>query len=199
MIARPARGAARVSPPRASSPRVELLGPALLALAAFVALGCGKRSRAEAVQPNASATAPVTATSALPADHALPGELAEGAERAFGLALPRRMNVSARFPDAVFAGGEVAPELVANFVRERVVAAQVDTGPTRTVFLRATTKSEPGRMLRIDVIARGAGVTDLFIRDETRAPAAPGRTPEERWRQLGFAPDGTPLDLKHLE
>lgn len=186
---------------RATSPRAALPTLALVALGMLNAIGCGKRSRAGAPPPSASASASAAFgdPSALPADHALPGELAEGDERAFGLALPRRMSVTARFPDAVFAGGEVAPELVANYVRERVIAAQVDTGPTRTVFLRATTKRDPGRTLRIDVIARGADVTDILVRDETQAPAAPGRTPEERWRQLGFAPDGTPLDLKHLE
>ena len=187
---------------RATSPRAARFTRALIALAALGmlnALGCGKRSRAGAPPPSASASAALGAPSALPADQALPGELAEGDDQAFGLALPRRMSVTARFPDAVFAGGELAPETVANYVRERVIAAQVDTGPTRTVFLRATTKRDPGRTLRIDVIARGAGVTDILVRDETQAPAAPGRTPEERWRQLGFAPDGTPLDLKHLE
>lgn len=187
----------RASSPRAAIPTLALV--ALTTLGMINTLGCGKRSRAVAPPPSASASAASVPPSALPIDHALPGELAEGDDRAFGLTLPRRMSVTGRFPDAVFAGGEVAPELVANYVRERVIAAQVDTGPTRTVFLRATTKSEPGRTLRIDVIARGAGVTDILVRDETQAPAAPGRTPEERWRQLGFAPDGTPLDLKHLE
>jgi hypothetical protein len=169
---------------------------AACALFALGALGCGKRSL-----PGGPPPAPTTESSApptLPADHALLGELAEGTEGAFGLPLPRRMSVTARFPDAVFAVGDLTPELVATYVRQRVIAAQIETGPAKTVFIRATTRDKPGRALRIDVVGRN-GATELFVRDETQPPPREGRSQEERWREFGLAPDGTPLDPTHLE
>ena len=57
--------------------------------------------------------------------------------------------------------------------------------------------SEPGRVMRIDVVAR-SGATELFIRDETVAPPEDGLTPEQRWQKFGLSPDGKPLDPTHL-
>jgi hypothetical protein len=181
-------------------PLAAALACAALAYAALAcaALGCGKRpAPGPTPAPLPSAVSSASA-SPLPADHALPGELAEGPESAFGLLLPRRMRVTARFPDAVFATGELPPDLVVAYVRQRVIAAQIQTGPAKTVFTRATTRSDPGRMMRVDVIGRG-GATELFIREETRPPAREGLSSDERFRQLGLSPDGNPLDPTRLE
>ena len=105
--------------------------------------GC-KRRPPPAPQP----VAPVASASARPADHALPDEIAEGAEKAFGLAIPRQMRVVGRFDDVVFASGDVAPELVANYVRQRVIASHVETGPAKTVFTGVTLRIDPVRTLR---------------------------------------------------
>jgi hypothetical protein len=169
------------------------------AAVALGALACGKRpSPAPPLSLSSGPTAGASASAPLPADHALPGELAEGTETAFGFPIPRRMRVTARFPDAVFATGDLTPELVANYVRQRVIAARIETGPAKTVFNRATAQRNPGRMMRIDVIGRN-GSTELFVRDETRPPAPEGLHPEERWRQLGLSPDGNPLDPTRLQ
>jgi hypothetical protein len=169
---------------------------AAVAAIAWGALGCGKRP-APGPLPGPGEVASA-ASAPLPADHALPGELAEGPESAFGLPIPRRMRVTARFPDAVFATGELSPEVVVSYVRQRVIAAQVEAGPAKTVFTRATTRSGPVKMMRIDVIGRN-GATELFVRDETRPPAREGLPPDERFRQLGLSPDGNPLDPTRLE
>lgn len=169
----------------------------LLLVAAAIAPGCKRRSP-PGPPPGLAVAASASAAAPLPADHALPGELAEGAEKAFGLNLPRRMSVTARFPDAVFAQGDVAPDLVASYVRDRVLAAKIEADPVKTIFLRATSRAEPGRVMRIDVVGRG-GATELFVRDETQAPAKEGLTTEQRWRELGLSPDGKPLDPTHLE
>jgi hypothetical protein len=110
------------------------------------------------------------------------------------------MKVRARFPDAVFAMGDVPLERVSNYVRERVVAAGVETGPAKTVFSRATVKSAPERTLRIEVVSRPSA-TELVVRDQTRppSPVEEGLSEEERWRRHGLKPDGTPLDPTHLE
>jgi hypothetical protein len=169
---------------------------ALLAtLGAAGASACSKRSEA----PPAEAT---IASAPRPIDQALPGELAEGSERAFGLPVPRRMRIEARFPDAIYAVGEISPELLANYVRERAAVARVETGPGKTVFNEAHLKTpEPGapqRVVRIEVTVRGS-VTELMVRDQTRAPAPDNVSEDERWKRHGLTPDGRPIDPTHLE
>jgi hypothetical protein len=108
------------------------------------------------------------------------------------------MRVSATFPDAVFAVGALRPEDVSNYVRERVVAQGVETGPSKTVFTKAKLKAEPQRTMRIEVVLKN-GATELVVRDETPPPVEPGLSPEERMRKKGLLPDGTPIDKTRLE
>lgn len=163
------------------------------ALALAPTSGCERRPAPAQSEVAATATA-----SARPADHALPDEIAEGKETAFDLPIPRQMRVVGRFDDVVFATGDVAPELVANYVRQRVIASHVETGPAKTVFTGVTLRASPGRTLRVDVISRN-GDTDLTVRDETRPPAREGLTEAERWKAQGLTPRGAPLDPTHLE
>ena len=100
--------------------------------------------------------------------------------------------------DAVFAVGEIPAERVANYVRARVLAGNVETGPAKTIFSRATVKSAPQRVIRIEVVSR-AHVSELVVRDETRQPPERGLSVEERWRRNGLTPDGKVLDPTHLE
>jgi hypothetical protein len=135
----------------------------------------------------------------LPVDQVGADEMAEGTERAFGLPVPRRMKVTARYADEVFAVGALAPEQLANYVRQRVVASQVETGAAKTVFMGVTVKTAPERPLRVEVSARMNGESELLVHDESRPPAAEGLTPEERWKSVGLTPDGRPIDPTHLE
>lgn len=173
---------------------MRLRDPRWAAAAALLALGCGRRSP----RPLATSTAAPVGEAELPSDHALPTELAEGDARAFGLPIPRRMTITGRYEDMISASGDVPAEMVANYVRRRVIAAHVETGPSKTVFDRATTRDKPGKIMRIDVIAR-SGATDIYVRDQSTPAAADKLTPDERWKQLGLKPDGTPLDPSHLE
>jgi hypothetical protein len=160
---------------------------------AIALAGCrGKEDPAPPLELPASSQPPPAV------DQARPGELAEGADEAFGLRVPRHMIVSARFPDSVFASGSIAFESVSNYVRDRVVAQHVDTGPAKTVFTGVTVKGAPERVVRIEVIADGL-TTKLVVRDETKPPAKPGLSEEERWKELGLDPKGQPLDPTHLE
>ena len=155
--------------------------------------------RSEPVEPRSTgAPAAAAAPAEHPVDEALPDEIAEGTEQAFGLLLPRRMAVKARFSDAVVAAGKLPAEAVSNYVRERVDATHIDTGPAKTVFTDAKIRAARDRVVRVEVVVLGAQ-TQLIVRDETRPPAKPGLSEEERWRELGLKPDGTPLDPKHLE
>jgi hypothetical protein len=175
------------------SPRVRA---AAISAAVLSSSGCrdhrGAEGGAGTARPAASAPSPI------PVDRALPGELAEGTEKAFGLPLPRRMTVGARFADVVSADGVVPPDQVANYVRQRVIADKVETGPAKTVFSKATVKSQPGLVVAIEVTSRG-GTTELTVRNITPPPIKPGVSPDDRWRELGYRPDGTPADPTHLE
>jgi hypothetical protein len=129
-----------------------------------------------------------------PIDSLEEGELAEGEVVAFGLPLPRGMKVKAQFPDAVHANGRVAFEAVANYVRKRVTASRVDTGPSMTVFDGAVLKSDQSQRLRVDVLSRHGSV-QLVVRDLNPRPGPPdpGGTDAERWKRMGLTPDGKPL------
>ena len=103
----------------------------------------------------------------------------------------------ARFDDVIFIAGDVPPHRVANYVRQRVVADKVETGPVKTVFPRATVRGQPGVELAIQVVARGAA-SELQVRNLSLVKPTPGLSEEERWRAAGFKPDGTLLDPTHL-
>ena len=180
--------------------RVRRAGLAGLTLGLVLDLSLGCRAKRgpedEHVQPPAP---PVVApTVVVPVDRALPGELAEGTERAFGLALPRVMVIRGSFDDVVFARGEAAADQVANYVRQRVTAEKVETGPTKTLFSRAIVKAQPGPLVSIEVLSQG-GVTEMQVHDVTPKKVREGQDADERWRELGFRPDGTPLDPTHLQ
>jgi hypothetical protein len=127
----------------------------------------------------------------------LPGELAEGTFKAFGLPLPRVMVARARFDDILFASGDVPSDQVANYIRARVTAEKVETGPVKTVFSRATVRGQPDVQLSIEVISHG-GSTELQVRNLSLIKPLEGLTDEERWRAAGLKPDGTPLDPTRL-
>jgi hypothetical protein len=120
------------------------------------------------------------------------GELAEGAIDAFGLKLPRPMKLKAKLLDTIFATAGLSLERVSNYVRERVEAERIETGPKKTVFRGAKVEGT-SRVLHIEVIARSSNIVDLVVRDQTQKPAPQGLTEEERWRQAGLTPDGRVL------
>lgn len=155
-----------------------------------VPLLCGGcRCRSEA---GPAPTAPSAgASGSAPMDRLAPGELAAGEETAFGLILPRALKIEQRFARSVHARGSSSPEAVANYVRQRVRAERVELGAVRTVFPTATIPgNSENRRLRVEVIAERDGNTRLVVRDITPVPAPPGLSEQERWRQVGIAPDG---------
>lgn len=170
------------------------LGCALAA--ALAASGGCKRKDA----PGTELHAPSSASAASPPlDRLAPGELAVGEGDVFGLPVPRDMQVLGRAPDSAILIGEVSPEALSAFVRDRVVVSHVEVSPERTVFPKAAIKDgAPERVYRIEVVPEHR-LTRLSIRDITLIPPKPGLTDAERWRRAGFSPDGRPLDLKSLE
>jgi hypothetical protein len=147
---------------------------------------CACQRSETAPQASPSASSPAAP------DTAQPHEIAEGSQDAFGLMLPRDMLVTARMKDAVYASGKLAFEPLANYVRERVLAQRVDTGPNKTVFVNAAVKSAPERVVDIEVVGR-QGSVQMVVRDRRRAPAEKGPSEEQRWKRVGLTPDGRVL------
>ncbi len=158
-------------------------------LGALAGLGCQKRREPTELE----VPAPPPLPPPLPVDRSLPGELAEGPEKAFGLTLPRVVAVRARFEDVVVGWAEVSSDRVANYVRQRVSAEKVETGPAKTVFTHALGGGKPGVELAIEVVAHG-GSTEVQVRNLPMRLTPPGLSDDERWRAAGFKPDGKPID-----
>jgi hypothetical protein len=159
-----------------------------LVLAVLLALGCE-----EQIVPAGTLEAG-TASRKTPVDRLAPGELAPGRSEAFGLLLPRELQVDARFPDAVHASGAVNPAALASYVRARVDVAHVEMAAMRTVFPRVRLKQgNPERSYRIELVEEGARIR-LVIRDITPPPTVQGISEEERWRRAGISPSGEIID-----
>jgi hypothetical protein len=178
---------------RVTFKRSAAIGTVALALALALAPGCKRKTE----DGNAWPSAPAPAAATVAVDRTAPSELAEGTDDAFGLKLPRYMKITARFGDATFAEGPLAPERVSNYVRQRVIAKHVDTGPAKTVFTGAEPKGVPGKTLRVEVVGRPGGA-QMMVRDETRPSSDNRLSPEEHLRAVGLKPDGTLADPTHL-
>jgi len=165
------------------------------ALLLLAAPGCHRR-QTDVPPAEASAT-----PSAKPLDHLAPGELDQGPGQVFGFAVPARMRVNGAFLDVAYLGGNVTPEALANYVRERVDADHVEIGAVSTVFPHVHIKGgEPSRVYDFEVKPGRGVLTELVIKDVTPRPKAPpGFTDADRWRQAGYGTDGKPLDKNELK
>jgi hypothetical protein len=134
-----------------------------------------------------------------PVDRLAPNELEPGTVKAFGLIVPKSMRLERLYPDAAHIVGSVSPDAVANYVRQRVNASQVEIGAARTIFPAVHIKGgPPDRTFRIEIVAE-RGKTRLVIRDITPPQTVQGLSQAERWRQAGLTPDGKLLDPKHMQ
>ena len=155
------------------------------------------RGRTEPPPPS-DRPAPSATTSAAAVDHVDPNELPEGTDDAFGLPVPRAMKVAQRSADTVHARGSVPLDALANYVRERVIASHVETGPAKTVFSEVTLKASPNRLLRVEVIRLGEGA-ELYVRDVTRPPSTDAVKPTDPWDRPGFDPSDRKADPSRFE
>jgi len=167
-----------------------------VALTAVAGSSCRSREKRTDAAPSA---APKVKK---PVDRLLPGELAPGEGHVFGLAVPNGMTVKGSFAEAAYLEGNVAPESLANYVRDRVDVERVEIGVARTLFPNARIRGgAAGRWYEIEVVAGNASPTRLVVRDVTphEANGPPTMTEEERWRQAGLTRDGKPLDLAEFK
>ncbi len=148
-------------------------------------------------------TAPLTVPSApAPVDHLAPGELVEGPQKIFGVAIPRELAIERQFVDVGYASGEPPQAAVASYFSTRVQGGKVTTGDRGAIFDAVHTAADPKRTLRIEVATandgpyagRGSHVT---IRDITAVPQPDLPDEDARWKAAGLKPDGTLLDPEH--
>lgn len=166
-----------------------------LALPLLFSLGCHRHHDAA---PDARASAQ---PSAKPLDRLAPGELNQGPGQVFGFAVPVQMHVNGAFLDVAYIAGNVTPEALANYVRERCDADHVEIGAVSTVFSHVHIKGgAPDHVYDFEVKPGRGVLTELVISDVTPRPKAPpGFSNEDRWRQAGYGPDGKPLDVNQLK
>jgi hypothetical protein len=167
--------------------------------ASWLLLACSALCACKKPPPPDADVVPSASVAPPPSDRLAPGELSAGDGNVFGLPVPREMQVALRAPDSALVVGEVEPEALRNYVKERVVVGFVEVRPDRTVFPTARIKDgPPDRVFDIE-IGRDQKLTKLHIRDTTPVAPPPGLSDAERWRRAGFTPDGKPLNLKQLE
>ncbi len=171
------------------------MGGAVVASVLVLALGLGGcEGEPEIVGPGAPLP-----SAPRPLDRLAPGELSQGKAEAFGFIAPREMRLERRYPDAAHFTGNLRPEAVANYVRERVLVAHVEVGAARTLFPKVTIKGgTPGRVHRIEVVGDGP-VTRLVIHDVTPPPTTQGLSEADRWKRAGMTPDGKLLNPKQVQ
>lgn len=182
-----ARAASPAAPPLTGAPITRAMTTIASIAVALVAVVLGASGCRD--EPPLPTVAP---TSRAPVDTTAPGELAEGPERAFGLAIPRDMRIKAKLDDTWYADGALALEDVASYVDARVEPRRVDRGPNKTVFVDAAVRGDAKRRVEVE-IARSGGRVEMVVRDRTPLPVEEGLTVEERWRQAGMTPDGKVL------
>lgn len=170
--------------------------PLLFALlAAILGGGLACNSNKETPAPPTSQSAPKTP------DRLAPGELREGNGTLFGLKLPVGMTVEAQFPQSAHASGSVSPELLANYVRQRVTVSRVELAASGTIFPQATIRGgDPARRYQIEISSKGRNTKlSVLWLNPPKPPAAPGLSEQQRWQRAGVSPDGKLIGQQQLE
>jgi hypothetical protein len=152
--------------------------------------------------PQASPAPPTQAgapqPSAAPADHLAPGELAEGTHGAFGVTLPRDLQVRESYPDVVSATGPVSVHGLVRYLSARLEGGSLREGTEAATFehVAARGKPEPELLVRVTSVFGGSR---LEIHKVTHVPVANLPDEPSRWRQVGLTPQGKVIDPSHLE
>jgi hypothetical protein len=170
----------------------------LAAVALVVATGCGKPST-DALPP-ASTTPPplVTPSADRPPDHLGPDELIEGSEQAFGLVLPRGLEVESRNVGTVVASGSMTVRALVKYFQPRLEGGSLREGETVATFehLKAPGPEDAELAIHIRV-----AIPRTRVQIDRIPHPPPSVLPDDsaRWRQAGLTPQGKLLDPTHLE
>jgi hypothetical protein len=133
-----------------------------------------------------------------PLDHLAPGELVEGTERAFGIALPRDMHVTQSFVYLVSATGPVSVEALSRYLSARLVGGTLREGKEAATFEHVAARGKPEPELLVKITSTFGGAR-LDIEKVTHQQVRLLPDEESRWRQVGLTPQGKVIDPSHAE
>jgi hypothetical protein len=175
------------------------LAPVGLAGVLVASTACRHTARED---PNATVAAPsgtsVVPMASTPPDHLAPGELVEGTERAFGIALPRRMQVTQAFVDMVTATGPVSVHDLAGYLGARLEGGTLREAKESATFEHVAARGKPEPELLVKITSTFAGAR-LEIHKVTHQQVHLLPDEEARWRQVGLTPQGKVIDPSHAE
>lgn len=162
--------------------------------------GCTRTAREGTSDANATGAAPsaVAPLASTPPDHLAPGELVEGSERAFGIALPRGMQVTQSFVDLVAATGPVSVHSLTQYLGARLEGGTLREGKEAATFENVAARGKPDPELLVKITSSFAG-TRLEIQKVTHQKVHLLPDEEARWRQVGLTPQGKIIDPSHAE
>ncbi|HEY1693512.1 MAG TPA: hypothetical protein VGG39_15195 [Polyangiaceae bacterium] len=181
---------------RAASRHAARAAPAAIVLA-LAALGCAKSAPPDV--GTSTAPGPSGAAGVVPVDHLAPDELVEGTQKAFGVPLPRGLEVQESFPDVVHASGEMSVHALVTYFRARLQGGSVREGERSATFEHVTAAgAPPDTELMVHVaVAPGHTLVDVAATPIRHVTPAPDEA--SRWRAVGLTPQGKVLDKTHLE
>ena len=162
---------------------------------AAIATGCGHPS----TEATAGSTAPTVTAAPRPVDHLSAGELLEGPAVAFGMHLPRGVDVEGAFSDEVIASGPVGLHPFVEYLKARLQDGDVREGETSATFDHvrvAGNAASPELRVHLGISTDGVRVD---IHDETPTGVTPPADETARWRRAGLTPDGRLADPHHLD
>jgi hypothetical protein len=166
---------------------------------ATLSAACAKQTSPAGEGASSSPAPTAAATEPTPVDHLAPGELVEGTEYAFGLALPRELHVEGAFVDVVYARGPAAVHPVVRYLRQRLEQGDIREEEATATFDHVRVRGKPGPMFAIRILASEAGGVRVEMRDVTPQPAPNLPDDSARWRHVGLTVNGKLADPAHLD
>ncbi len=170
---------------------------ARFAVLLIAAAGCNSAPPPEATGGGAAPAA--SSAEAVPTEHLAPDELVEGTQDAYGIKLPRGMDVTGRLNDRVFATGYFQVHPLVQYFRARLQDGELREGKESATFEHVKVPGKPGVELAIRVTPATTGGMDVTVMDTTKPPAPDLPNEEARWKAVGLTKDGKVLDPKHLD
>jgi hypothetical protein len=146
----------------------------------------------------ASAGTSVAPVGSTPPDHLAPGELVEGSERAFGIALPRGMQITQSFVDLVVATGPVSVQALSRYLGARLEGGTLGEGKDSATFEHVAARGQREPELFVEIRSTFGGAR-LEIHKVTHQQVHLLPDEEARWRQVGLTPQGKVIDPSHAE
>ncbi len=169
---------------------------ALVLVACTFAGACHKEEApAEVSEP---APAPPPSASAAPLDHLAADELVEGDRKAFGVTLPRNVQVDGAFVDLVLASAHLPVHPLVKYFRARLSEGSLREGAEAATFEHVHVPGVPGPEYSVRIWLSGS-FTRIELRDTTPKPVPNLPDDAARWKQAGLTPQGRLLDPTHLE